>query len=132
MIATLEAPTARADQYDNAGNYAAALPLRRHMLEQCEREHGCAYADTIAARNMLALTYRRAGDYGAAEPLYRQAIDGAQRVLGFENCDLRKMVSKHASSHQSSDTPTDHNSVLAQTPCHVFHPFSLRVANRPR
>ena len=64
------------------GDYSAAEPLFRRILEGKEQSLGLEHPATLTSVSFLALSLKSQRDYSAAESLHRRALEGREKVLG--------------------------------------------------
>ncbi|MFE0509558.1 FxSxx-COOH system tetratricopeptide repeat protein [Streptomyces sp. NPDC058964] len=76
-----------AGTYGSVGRDEEGVALLRRYLEACEAEHGSEHAETVRARNNLAVQCLDATLYDEAHAAAAQAMADAERIFGPESED---------------------------------------------
>jgi tetratricopeptide (TPR) repeat protein/CHAT domain-containing protein len=95
--------------YATLGDYAAALPLFRQVLEVTRAALGAAHPQFAASLNDLARLYHAMGDYAAALPLLRQALEVTRSTLGETHPQFATSLNDLAALYQAMG---DHGAAL--------------------
>jgi tetratricopeptide (TPR) repeat protein len=73
-------PTALAQTYDQAGQFAKAEPLYREALETARKQHGKASLPVVRILDSLGLNLLKQRKYAAAEPVLRECVMSGERI----------------------------------------------------
>jgi tetratricopeptide (TPR) repeat protein len=69
------------------GDFVAAEPIMRRVLETSDLALGSEHPGTLASIQNLTTLLAKMGDYAAAEPLMRRVLEVSERTLGPEHPD---------------------------------------------
>jgi hypothetical protein len=91
-----ESVARRAGLLQAKGDYGAAEPLLREVLDAQERVLGPDDCATLASVTRFAYLLRTKGHFDAAESLYRRALDAREQGLGPEHPDTLQSAARLA------------------------------------
>jgi tetratricopeptide (TPR) repeat protein len=94
---------------------AAAIPLYRGALADCERVRGTDHPSTLRSRNNLAMAYRAAGRTAEAIPLLERTLADYERVRGADHPDTETTRSNLAMAYRAAGRTAEAIPLLERT-----------------